>query len=304
MFEKHDESHAAIRGIVCERRLLPKLEGKIRKYNTTINGRESLWERFYFNVLLACICESAVGQHEFDAALLQRPKALINNVFEFNEFSDVYARVLRASSNSKKVIGQLVSATKSDYGFAPLAHEMSVAHNFFLSGLRVNFTDLGDENRFDFLLQSKEINIACDCKCILSDTGVPTTNVVLDNAHREMVRIIKDRKDIFHGKLLIFNILSRAESADIFIDLLSELASSNCSKPHYENESVSLEISHLPPEIFDGVLPARPDDVIKSYIRKARGLQMYTGFFPDWGGLLAGAPPGLFSSPGIRCALS
>ena len=293
MFGRSSSFYNVISDIVRDRRLIHKIDSRILNHDLTKNSRMTLWERFGFNVLVGVICGSEVATHEISRAMIDFPEVVTNRIFQFNEFVEVYARVYVESGQSNKVTGQIASAVKNDFGFAPLAHEMSIAKNYYDMGLRVNFTDLGDEERFDFLISNGDIDVAVECKCIQSDTGLPIKNHCVDLAYIGMRDTIINNRDIFSNSAIMFDIESPISSPES----LSELLDSAADRRIGVGGSISNENARM--IIFDKADAFSTDNslpivdttkMLQEHIYRKYGTSMFTGFIPDIQSIDIGIP--------------
>lgn len=291
IFRSYADQYKPLSDIVGERNLLGALEKRIAKHNGTPNEINTLWQRFGFNVFMAAISGSKSGIEAIDACQQTNPHRFFRSLFEFNEFSEVFSRLYKASGYSTKVGGQIASCAKNDFGFAPLAHEMSVAYNLSKTGLAVNFTDLGDEERFDFLIGADDMSISVDCKCILSDTGFPISNPCLDSTHSELLPLFKDRRDVFEKTIIIVDITRRISQPAEITSLFRKFVGDGAPYDTFiAGENARLLISKF--DSNQSGLHAATD--LKKYftdrIHHDFGVRMYTGFLPDLDGIEIGVP--------------
>ncbi|MGE0272846.1 MAG: hypothetical protein AB7M05_18915 [Alphaproteobacteria bacterium] len=103
----------------------------------------------------------------------------LHNSLQYSAYSflAMFARVHQrlSPSGKKRLSGMLRSCldTNSQYGLRPLQHEITVAAHLMRRGFDVQFTDIENQERFDFLAAKNDIEIEIECKTFGGDIGRP-----------------------------------------------------------------------------------------------------------------------------------
>lgn len=82
----------------------------------------------------------------------------------------LYYVTKKLPKKSQKALWQhIASHLKKGMGLVPIAHEIQTAHRLVSGGFEVDFSDLGDNRRFDILARADGIELQIECKCIGKD---------------------------------------------------------------------------------------------------------------------------------------
>jgi len=94
-------------------------------------------------------------------------------VFKLYAFASALTRIYTnlSSTAQTRLRGAVRDGLNRESGLAPVALEMSVATHVSNAGFDVDFVDLENQQRFDFLARKEGIELEVDCKTASGDVG-------------------------------------------------------------------------------------------------------------------------------------
>ena len=145
-----------------------RVEKRVKEFKNE-GRRNPFIERYYRNTYSL----------EFTLAYAWRQYRTTGIFPEGGEYSLTYAfagmtqRIYEKLSvpGQKRLLGCLRDGAKGEYGFRPLAYEMTMASHLSREGYDIECVDLENKGRFDFLAKKHDIQFEMECKTTSSDKG-------------------------------------------------------------------------------------------------------------------------------------
>jgi hypothetical protein len=101
-----------------------------------------------------------------------------------------------------RLSGSIRDGLRDKKGLSPLATELRTASQLMAQGFDVQFTDLEDIARFDFLISKGEIAIEIDCKAVSGDIGRQIHGWRLRWLANELMPVLQELVDLGEGHLV------------------------------------------------------------------------------------------------------
>ena len=122
-----------------------------------------------------------------------------------------------------KLSGMVKGSFDQSNGFSSLAFEMQVAGFFMSSGFDVNFCDLEDTEKFDFLVSKGKDLIEVECKFVSPDIGrkihLKNFCILID----KLKPIIESHSEVLVGGIYIdIEFSDRFDNNDVYINAIAE----------------------------------------------------------------------------------
>jgi|TARA_Y100000031_G_C8211109_1_gene381011 hypothetical protein len=174
----------------------------------------------------------------------------------------VYTRL--GEAGKRRVQGMLIDALKSDRGFNSLEHEMGIAAQLMRKGFDVEFVDIENSERFDFLARLRETEVEVECKTISYDLGRKVHRRDFNRLANKLWPSVKQfLQGAEHSHLITLTVDDRLDASDDFFGALlscvkTALISGEC---HSHKLGVEVQVDTYEPSTLEPAIESHRNDL-------------------------------------------
>lgn len=186
----------------------------------------------------------------------------------------VYERL--TAKGQSRLRGMIRDGLRDRKGLSPLATELRTASQIMAQGFDVQFTDLEDIDRFDFLVSKGKIAIEIDCKAASGDVGRQIHGWRFRWLANELMPILQELVDLGGGRLVEVLLKGNLHGDIEYERGLARYIGNALAKNGESSRNEGFRISVIPFDIKDSPFEIGsriPDDVIRNFVLEKFNLE-------------------------------